>query len=543
MKKFKYILFTLTCFMICIFKTSALNGCSSETIEEFNKTLSSSNITGNKVCSYGNYNTDSSSICHIEVYEDASSDPINPHFYVYKVCALKNSGKTTAKMMMCSHQYGEGKYEVHTPLYTFTDVATPEAEEVGYWFFDNTLQPDINYHVQISQSTEDEMGVIDRYLKGKESGQHECPLYMGVRYEPGTGWEALQVSANKDFNGMSYNDASGATIKISTTSCYDTNGRYVCTGTDVVTGKKVIVTPEKQKLESEDLPSVPVEKYESNLCKTDGVLKALDSLHTIIKIARIAVPLIIIIIGSIEFGKTAIDGSEDMLKKSTMKMIKKVIIGLLVFFVPLSIDLIFGIFSDKDTSKFQFCSICFTGSKGSNGETCGDLIKTLDPDYEYETTTDEEKTSDTTKKSDVKHATGCASATENGLGNYALSKCTDSNGTVDEVCYDQTVNDSILRDKYQTKCSCKQEADNYVNSSNVCSGSSINTEQCKNDLYQQNYKSCINDYCNNDLNNGASAAARKSCGNDSSQGFNSCYNMNVSNLHTQYYNSCINDLN
>lgn len=541
MKKFKYILMIIACFLACISGGKALNGCSSSDIEEFNKVGSTSNMTGTMICSYGEFSTDAGNYCHIEVRKDNSKDHINPHYYIYKVCTYRNSGKKTAKIMYCSHKYGENQYEVHTPQYYNDKLSTPESTEVGFWYFDNTKDGNPNYHYSDDGYDNPDMAIIAKYLtSGIDKSNindttkditNECPLYMGVRYEEGTNWEALQVSTNKNFNGSTYEDVSGATLKIATGSCYDTGDKYACTGVDVVTGKKVLVPPTKTIAEDPDLPDIKVEKYESNLCKTDGVLKSLDALHTIIVIARIAVPLIIIILASIEFGKCAIDGSEDMLKKSTMKLVKKSIIGLLVFVIPLSIDLIVGIFSDKDTSKFQYCSVCFTGSKTPSGETCDDIITMYDNYYKSE------KESKNTEK-DVKQLKGCANSSNNGLNDYAISKCKASDGTIDDACYENIVNDTSLRNKYQAKCNCNEEAENYVKSSNVCNDKSANTNQCKLDTKEKTYKSCIANYCSNDSNNGSGEAARQVCGND-----NSCYNYNVSNLHNEYYNMCITNLN
>lgn len=69
-----------------------------------------------------------------------------------------------------------------------------------------------------------------------------------------------------------------------------------------------------------------------------------DSLHsiinTIMQYVRVIVPILIILLGSIDLAKAAIAGKEDTMKKAQADFAKRVLIGVAIFFVPLLVDVI-----------------------------------------------------------------------------------------------------------------------------------------------------------------------------------------------------------
>jgi len=372
MKKFRYILLFFSCFLACISGGKALNGCASEVVEEFNKVGSKSNITGYAVCKYSEYNrTNDDRSCHIEVYEDYTLDKINPHYYVYQICSYKNSGKTTAKMMLCSHKYGDLKYEVHTPLYSFVNSADPEPKEVGYYdtsVGDALIDPTLDDLYSYGDGSY--LGTLQKFFSGNDGAKKQCPMYMGIRetieYD---GWENLQVSANSNVDEKKYYYSSGDLV-VHMGVCTETGTQYDAVGIDIVTDKKV--TYETTKIDDPDQPidantdyEDTLRSYEANLCKTDGVLKVLRALHTILTIARIVIPLIIIIVGSVNFAKASLDGAEDVLKKNSQIFIKQLFIGILVFFIPTIVSIFVSFIDDAfiGGGSLDNCISCFNGDK------------------------------------------------------------------------------------------------------------------------------------------------------------------------------------
>lgn len=69
-----------------------------------------------------------------------------------------------------------------------------------------------------------------------------------------------------------------------------------------------------------------------------------DSLHSIINMVmtyvRIIVPILIILLGTIDFAKAVIAGKEDTMKKAQADFVMRVLIGVAVFFVPLLVNVI-----------------------------------------------------------------------------------------------------------------------------------------------------------------------------------------------------------
>lgn len=55
---------------------------------------------------------------------------------------------------------------------------------------------------------------------------------------------------------------------------------------------------------------------------------------------RILVPILIILLGTLDFGKAVLAGKEDEMKKAQSTFIKRLIAGVIVFFIPLLVDLI-----------------------------------------------------------------------------------------------------------------------------------------------------------------------------------------------------------
>ena len=91
-----------------------------------------------------------------------------------------------------------------------------------------------------------------------------------------------------------------------------------------------------------------------NFCESD-MLEIIELLGSVLMIFKIAVPFILIAIGIFIFVKAIIDGKDDSIKKATMQLIKKVIAGMIIFFLPGIVNTIFG-FIDVPVTN---CVRCF----------------------------------------------------------------------------------------------------------------------------------------------------------------------------------------
>jgi len=104
-------------------------------------------------------------------------------------------------------------------------------------------------------------------------------------------------------------------------------------------------------------------------CSSKGVLTTFNVLHILLTIARVCVPLILIIIGSIAFFKATISNDEKANAKAFKDLMISVIIGVIIFFIPTIVYAIVNMAKGDDDS-FKNCQVCFTG-KGGN---CQNLI-------------------------------------------------------------------------------------------------------------------------------------------------------------------------
>ena len=91
-----------------------------------------------------------------------------------------------------------------------------------------------------------------------------------------------------------------------------------------------------------------------------GVLGAFKLASFAIDLAKIAVPIILIIFGMIDLSKAVVDAKDDSIKKSALQFGTRMAVGVLIFFVPTIILLIFDNVDKWDgiESKFSPCLNC-----------------------------------------------------------------------------------------------------------------------------------------------------------------------------------------
>ena len=103
---------------------------------------------------------------------------------------------------------------------------------------------------------------------------------------------------------------------------------------------------------------------EINICDPENTtLKAFQVIGYILFILKILIPILIIVLGMIDFGKSAISSDDKAMQKSAMSLVKRIIIGIAIFFVPLLVKIIFnmiGQFSSEMKKDYINCVNCLT---------------------------------------------------------------------------------------------------------------------------------------------------------------------------------------
>jgi len=80
----------------------------------------------------------------------------------------------------------------------------------------------------------------------------------------------------------------------------------------------------------------------------------------IIIIIKILVPIILIILGSVDLAKASISGDDKALKDATIQFVKRVLIGLIIFFIPTILDFFLGLVNgvNETAKKYEGCTDC-----------------------------------------------------------------------------------------------------------------------------------------------------------------------------------------
>lgn len=77
--------------------------------------------------------------------------------------------------------------------------------------------------------------------------------------------------------------------------------------------------------------------------------EAADFIGKIIGWLRILVPILLIVLGAVDFGSAVVGEDKDALKKAGVKFTKRCICGVAIFFVPLIVEVLIDITGIKGT--------------------------------------------------------------------------------------------------------------------------------------------------------------------------------------------------
>ncbi len=124
-----------------------------------------------------------------------------------------------------------------------------------------------------------------------------------------------------------------------------------------------------EELGDPDKVLLPTDVEEINICEEGKVLLVFQVLGYILFVAKIVIPLLLIIMGSIDFAKAIIDSDEKAIKDAVVKFIKRFIAGVIIFFLPTIFNFIFSLVDGAvDNQKnFTGCTNCIFDPLGDCG--------------------------------------------------------------------------------------------------------------------------------------------------------------------------------
>ena len=91
-----------------------------------------------------------------------------------------------------------------------------------------------------------------------------------------------------------------------------------------------------------------------------------NTVHTIIVVIKIAVPVLLVIFGMLDLFKGISAQKEDEIKKAQQMFIKRLISGAIVFFVVSIVQLLVSFVSDN-SGGIMNCASCFLNGTDANG--------------------------------------------------------------------------------------------------------------------------------------------------------------------------------
>lgn len=88
----------------------------------------------------------------------------------------------------------------------------------------------------------------------------------------------------------------------------------------------------------------------------------LEIVGWVLTIIKIAIPLIIIVLGLIDLGKAAISSKPEEIKKSATGLVWRFVGGIAIFFIPTIVMLVFGMVGRFETTAkqvdYNICKAC-----------------------------------------------------------------------------------------------------------------------------------------------------------------------------------------
>lgn len=89
----------------------------------------------------------------------------------------------------------------------------------------------------------------------------------------------------------------------------------------------------------------------------------------IVLILRIAIPLILIVLGMVDLGKAVVASKDDAINKAVSQLIRRFIAAVAVFFVPIIVSALFNVLKLADITSGD-ANICFQCVTNVNGDGC-----------------------------------------------------------------------------------------------------------------------------------------------------------------------------
>lgn len=100
-----------------------------------------------------------------------------------------------------------------------------------------------------------------------------------------------------------------------------------------------------------------VNVVDMSICHQEGVKKALKFIGVLLLIAKILVPIILIVFGVMDYAKAMTATDADAISKATKSLIFRFLAGVIIFILPTIVDFVFSTVV-KNNAKYNQCRAC-----------------------------------------------------------------------------------------------------------------------------------------------------------------------------------------
>ena len=109
-------------------------------------------------------------------------------------------------------------------------------------------------------------------------------------------------------------------------------------------------------------------------CTSQEIINVMSIVGIVVWGLKIAVPIILIVIGMVELGTAIAKKGDDEVKKAQKDLIKKAVVAVIVFLVPTLVTLIMGVISQNDWKACWACVNSPTGTVAEKKDKDGNVI-------------------------------------------------------------------------------------------------------------------------------------------------------------------------
>ena len=101
-------------------------------------------------------------------------------------------------------------------------------------------------------------------------------------------------------------------------------------------------------------------------CSDPNLAKILGLIRNIVELIQILVPIALILMGSIDFGKAVISSNEENIKKEQKKFISRCLAAVLVFLVVVIVNFVMGFVGEESWQNCWTSASLDTYERGTN---------------------------------------------------------------------------------------------------------------------------------------------------------------------------------